>query len=1088
MLRDDLEILKKALCRLDLELRLLDEGGKRVVKKEPPTEAEALRLAEHYRSNGLYVAIVREPDGQTTGCGRRGDLAPAFMVIASRDAATVEEAVEWTRVEVSSGGDARLRGRARLRMGRLLGYPDCCVEFYEDLDIRNDEEAVYAAWRGTKGTVRGPILATGLGGYSVLSHAPCSFTCEPTSRVADRILDLLRRADEEAWRAAVRVSAWPLLYAGDRRRFSLEGSRDEDGAIRYRDVQPAHYISGEDATDWGWLRALRRGNRLKHFPDRVEVFRGERHVATLDVGESIRPLLLLVPGETIEHRRLRVAVFETVNPDQGDLFGHMRASLLAGDLKAAGYRVRAYTWSAPREGNVAAVQVAEALAAARTDVVIFVRTAPREILDALALVLPDARRWLIESGEPHDAPPDLEIVPLGRLPVLRRLDALSVGKAGRASEPLLYVGSEAPYHPEVQRAFEAPGLLPAIAPRAWEVLGRLGCPYRRPAWSNRAFAGVNMDKASPLSRGCTMCSFRTGRWGRVRPEEWLDSVCRQMAWVRSLNPTAFRFRLVDHHGLEYIRPLLRRFRDLGWTGLTLMLDARVDQTLGRDDWEEVAEEARAVGARLDLTCIGFENFSQSELDRLNKGVTVAQNVAAANLVRALWERHPEVFVRLHAAAGFVTWTPWTTLDDLRENVKHFRALRFSDFRSDLASLRLRLYPDLPLYALAAKDGLLLDEWPPDWEKPVGYSADHPWRFQSQETASAYALVRRLLREGEPGRDVEVLDLAVRLMERRLRGEGRAQEHPRNASMLGREEALAYVGAILGGGVCGPSLHAVSRVLGDEGPYVVVGAGTWCGKLLGFRAGRLFQLQGEHSTTAILEVLRGAGLEVGLGDLPATHEAPFRRLLSIPADVSSGVSIEVEHTAEGPKPVVRADVRLTAPAEDLVARLVGVIGGGLIDLGRTVAPSRVKSLALEWTFSQPLRARVALATNPRQRAVMNLAATNPLGVRLLAGCTELWYEMPVGRPDHGTLLFRMAADEDLGALLVGLEPSPLFTWLERLSRASVGLSVTAVPVWVAIGVSGRLLDVSVGEVRFDVVEAASSPSKEGPCARPTSTRQ
>ncbi len=1066
MLRDDLAILKDALRRLDLERLLLLDGGKRVLKKERRSEAEAARLAEGYRAEGLRVAIVREGGG--SGLGTNGaHQAPTFTVIASREAATVEEAVEWTRVEAAPGGEARLRGRARYRMGRLLGYPDCCLEFYEDLDLRNDEEAVYAAWRGTRGTVRGTILASGLGDYSVLSHAPCSFACEPSALLAEWILGLLRRADEVAWRAAVRVSECPLLYAGNRRRFLLEGERATDGAIHYRDAQPAHYLTTTEATDTTWLEALARGKRLERSADGLEVLRGGRRVASLDLRGSIRPPILLVPGDTLANRRLRVAVVESVSPDRGDLFGSARTSLLAGDLKAAGHRVRAYRMA--RQVLAIPDEFARVLAADGTDVVIFVRVAPREILDAIAGLLPRSTRLLVESGEPHGAPPELECLPLGRLPVVRRLESASVGETGRAVENALYVPAPEPFYPEVQRAVGVPGLLCATVPREWEVLGRLACPYQRPARSARAFAGMDLDDSSPLSRGCTLCSFRVGRWRRVRPEEWLDSVCRQIEWVRSLNPAATQFRIVDHHGLEFLPDVLRRFRDLGWTGLTLLVDARVDQVLRRDDWERIADAARVVEARLDFTCIGFENFSQPELDRFNKGVTVAQNVAAARLVRSLWEQHPDVFVRLHAAAGFVTWTPWTTLDDLRENVKYFRELNFNDFRSGLASLRLRLYPDLPLYALAARDDLLLDERPPDWEEPIGYSPDHPWRFQSQETAAAHSLVRRLLKEGDPGRDVDVLDLAVRMTGRRAYAIGAVERAPVRGPKVGSDEVLAFTGRVLRehGGL-EPFLRAVARVLKTPGAGRVVGAATWAGNLRGLRVGRAIPRLPEGDARArILDAVGAAGREAGLGDLPAAHKGTLQRLLSA-CDGSGGIGIGVEVPAEGLGPVVRVALSLSTLTEDLVALIWDTVGARPVSPAMVGAHSRLKALVLEWARGQALKARVALAIPMRQLAVLNLAATTSLGVRLVAGCVELRYEMPVGRPDLGAVLFRVASRKDLQGALAGLGPSPVTACLEWLEDAAQTGRARVIPTWVEIAVSGRRLDPSVGEVRFEVV--------------------
>ena len=164
---------------------------------------------------------------------------------------------------------------------------------------------------------------------------------------------------------------------------------------------------------------------------------------------------------------------------------------------------------------------------------------------------------------------------------------------------------------------------------------------------------------------------------------------------------------------------------------------------------------------MEFLCVGFENFSQPELDRLNKGTSVAQNIEAIQLLRRLTTDAPDVFSHDHSAAGFITFTPWTTPDDLLANLRVFRELDFSRFRSDLTCARLRLYPEMPLYHAAARDGLLLERMPAGWIETAGYAADHPWRFRSQETAAIHLVTRRLLREGPAhGDEIEVLARAI----------------------------------------------------------------------------------------------------------------------------------------------------------------------------------------------------------------------------------------------------------------------------------------------------------------------------------------
>ncbi|MBI5622543.1 MAG: hypothetical protein HY924_02060 [Elusimicrobia bacterium] len=462
-------------------------------------------------------------------------------------------------------------------------------------------------------------------------------------------------------------------------------------------------------------------------------------------------------------RRLKVALFEAAAPGRGDVFGSERLSLLAGDLRAGGHRASVHVLGLGP--TTEAVSFSRWLAAdpfaRRCDAVVFYRTVPPELLEALRRVNPSCRVLLFESGRPFKAPAWLETVPSGRLAALRRLERPR--SAAPIPEPALYVPADLPFSPVLERV--SIGRSSGSGRRAGvpELLGRLGCPYRKSVGLNPAFRGVKLGGRVFLDRGCSMCLFRTAGGSRASEADWTGSILRQLRWLLRLRPAPGRLRLCDHAPLDFLGPLLSRLRAEGFRGLTLAVDPRVDQLLSRRvDWAGLTREARSSGTRLDFTCVGFENFSQPELDRLNKGTTVAQNIAALRFLRGLRAAAPDVFTHESAAAGFILFTPWTTLRDLETNLRLLRALDFHEFRRDLAAARLRLYPELPVYHLAARDGLLLDSAPEGWALGSGYAADHPWRFASGRTEAAYAAVRRTAEAGGRfGDDLAALELALR---------------------------------------------------------------------------------------------------------------------------------------------------------------------------------------------------------------------------------------------------------------------------------------------------------------------------------------
>ena len=179
----------------------------------------------------------------------------------------------------------------------------------------------------------------------------------------------------------------------------------------------------------------------------------------------------------------------------------------------------------------------------------------------------------------------------------------------------------------------------------------------------------------------------------------------------------------------------------GPPGVDLLVRARVDYL--ESCRPQLLRALELLGSRGTITpyLIGFENFSDAELQRYNKGQTRAQSITAAQTLFALADRYPNL--TLSPSQGFILFGPWTTLDDLDANIDAFRTLGFNRLRGALTRSKLRLNPDAALVARARADGLLIaayDERSEDNAQETGYQAELPYRFAHDATARVWELL------------------------------------------------------------------------------------------------------------------------------------------------------------------------------------------------------------------------------------------------------------------------------------------------------------------------------------------------------------
>lgn len=279
------------------------------------------------------------------------------------------------------------------------------------------------------------------------------------------------------------------------------------------------------------------------------------------------------------------------------------------------------------------------------------------------------------------------------------------------------------------------------------VVSNTGCAYRNIPNRTATFEGVTLPQGVKTS-GCTFCSVSA--YEKMTEEQAIEVLVKQIDAELRHRPHLTEIAIKDDFALRFLGKLSRALR--AWSAesgislghRTVLLSARPDYLLTfRDAIEEALGEGEgAFPAALGFYLLGYENFSDAELTRFHKGMTGAEIERALERMDDWAARYPARF-RLSPTSGFILFTPWTRLEDLRINAEVMRRRGFSRFRGRALLSQLRLHPEQPLYWLAEKDGLLetVREDPSTSDAyRRGYRMDAPWRFADPKVAAVHAAV------------------------------------------------------------------------------------------------------------------------------------------------------------------------------------------------------------------------------------------------------------------------------------------------------------------------------------------------------------
>ena len=265
----------------------------------------------------------------------------------------------------------------------------------------------------------------------------------------------------------------------------------------------------------------------------------------------------------------------------------------------------------------------------------------------------------------------------------------------------------------------------------------MGCPYRN-ATNTSGFLDALELPTSWGASGCTFCNV--GPYEAQTQSQRFELIHSQLKAL-SKHEDYTRLVVVDEFVFRDIATLAEAILSHAPQGVEVLVRARVNYLETYLPALLKALETLQGHGSITPYLVGFENFSDAELKRYNKGQSAAETLSAARTLIKLSEEWDNL--NLSPSQGFILFGPWTSLEDLRLNAKALASTDFRALRGGITRTKLRLNPDAALVARARADGLLIESHlRPDEDNAAstGYQAEIPYRFKDPRTEQVWTLL------------------------------------------------------------------------------------------------------------------------------------------------------------------------------------------------------------------------------------------------------------------------------------------------------------------------------------------------------------
>ncbi len=243
--------------------------------------------------NGIFhLFFGNEKSPNFTACG---NSSVEYFAI-SKDPSKISEFSE-----ICFGKDDR---RNHIKVGNLLGYPECCSKSYSEQGLKSPElrvrdnyhEAVVNSKRFypfnnntfcfySKGDIyeekekldaKHNELFFNFKYPHFISHLPCSFDCRGSLEYGKKVYEALKTEDSDAAELILNILSKPVLFFGPFDFIVFEGEADKK-ELHYRGILPPLSLINDDK-----LGKFIDGDRLTVSDDEIKVFKGDKAIHTIE--------------------------------------------------------------------------------------------------------------------------------------------------------------------------------------------------------------------------------------------------------------------------------------------------------------------------------------------------------------------------------------------------------------------------------------------------------------------------------------------------------------------------------------------------------------------------------------------------------------------------------------------------------------------------------------------------------------------------------------------------------------------------------------------------------------------------------------
>jgi hypothetical protein len=169
-----------------------------------------------------------------------------------------------------------------LKYGRVLGYPDCCINFFRTFNNWIRYSHLYETLRHTDGRphfVCNPFLKDTV--FSYIYHMPCSYRCVKTIRLCTGLRKVLLKNEPAYVERTDRYLKMPFLVFYEKKSYMFEG-RLKGTTLKYSHA----YFTTHDTRQDTYGPCLKRADRIQLQGRTLVLFRGPRRLTAIHVPKT----------------------------------------------------------------------------------------------------------------------------------------------------------------------------------------------------------------------------------------------------------------------------------------------------------------------------------------------------------------------------------------------------------------------------------------------------------------------------------------------------------------------------------------------------------------------------------------------------------------------------------------------------------------------------------------------------------------------------------------------------------------------------------------------------------------------------------